>query len=178
MFYWVHFKCVFKVFYARSSTRRLNLKKVVLLLQILNHEICNFETIFASTSLARSWCNIFWEKLNVRENCWIWSFGTLLLIWKPGHSKSGLNCPDLKWWTQNGGSFGRFSNGWATRFQIPFKIQTVCKPTSFWPSKTWTSPNFRSPLISIQNERHRQNNFQALTRANHWAMTTWWDEQV
>ena len=26
-------------------------------------------------------------------------------------------------------------NGWVNRFQIPFKIRTICNPTSFWPLK-------------------------------------------
>ena len=37
-----------------------------------------------------------------------------------------------------------FSNGWAYKFQIPFEILSICKPTSFWPIKIQTSPNFRS----------------------------------
>ena len=32
---------------------------------------------------------------------------------------------------QYGSHFGQFSNGWGSRFTIPFEIQTICKPTYF-----------------------------------------------
>ena len=38
------------------------------------------------------------------------------------------------------------SNGWASRFQILFKIWTICNPTSFWPFEDQISPDFRSSL--------------------------------
>ena len=40
----------------------------------------------------------------------------------------------------------RISNGWTSWFQIPFEIRTICNPTSSWPCKIQTSPEFRSPL--------------------------------
>ena len=44
---------------------------------------------------------------------------------------------------QNG---GQISNGWASGFQIPLKIWSINNPTSFWPFKIHTIPDFRSPL--------------------------------
>ena len=38
------------------------------------------------------------------------------------------------------------SNGWASGFQIPFEIDTICNPTYFGPFKFYTVPDFRSPL--------------------------------
>ena len=38
--------------------------------------------------------------------------------------------------------FVQISNGWASGFQIPSKIRTICNPTSFWPFDIQTSPNF------------------------------------
>ena len=42
--------------------------------------------------------------------------------------------------------FVRISNGWASGFQIPFKIQTICNPTCFGPFEIQTRSDFRSPL--------------------------------
>ena len=42
--------------------------------------------------------------------------------------------------------FFRISNGWASRFQITLKIQTISNPTSFWYFKIQTDPYFRSPV--------------------------------
>ena len=67
-------------------------------------------------------------------------------IWKPVHLKSGHFCPNFKWFLTKSQPFVQISNGWASGFQIPFEIQTICKPTSFWPSEIQTSPDFRSPL--------------------------------
>ena len=41
-------------------------------------------------------------------------------------------------------------NGWASGFQNPFKIQTICNPTS----KIQTSLDFRSPLQSFYMTLH------------------------
>ena len=60
---------------------------------------------------------------------------------KPDHPNSyGLwqNCVHLS----------RFLNGWASRFQIPLKIWTICKPTFFRPFKIQTNSDFRSPLYT------------------------------
>ena len=38
------------------------------------------------------------------------------------------------------------SNGWASGFQIPFEIQTICNPTCFGPFEIQTRSDFRSPL--------------------------------
>ena len=42
------------------------------------------------------------------------------------------------------------SNHWASGFQIPFEIRTICNLTSFWPFKIQTTPDFRSPLYSSE----------------------------
>ena len=55
----------------------------------------------------------------------------------------------------------KISNGWAPGLQIPFKIRTICNPTSFWPFKIQTSPDFRFPLYyarqvkSLQREKSK-----------------------
>ena len=74
-------------------------------------------------------------------------------IWKPDHSKTGCFCPDFKWFLTKWRPFIQISNGWASGFQIPFKIQTICNPTSFWPFKIQTSLDFRSPLY-MKNMGH------------------------
>ena len=51
-------------------------------------------------------------------------------------------CSDFKWFLTK----WRLSKDGASRFQIPFKIRTICNPTSFWPFKIQTNPDFRSPL--------------------------------
>ena len=56
-------------------------------------------------------------------------------IRKPDHSKSGCFCPDFKWFLTKWRPFVRISNGWASGFQMPFKIRTICNLTSFWPFK-------------------------------------------
>ena len=84
----------------------------------------------------------------------------------PKHLKYGLfegwisNGSVLKWWGFSYGysdfpGFQMFfdqmaaicliSNGWASGFQIPFKIQTICNPTSFRPFEIQISPDLRSP---------------------------------
>ena len=63
-----------------------------------------------------------------------------------GHSKSGRFCPYFKWVLTKWGPFLQISNGWASGFQIPFKIRTIWNTNSFQPFKIKTSPEFRSPL--------------------------------
>ena len=67
-------------------------------------------------------------------------------IWKPDHSKSGRFCPDFKWLLTKRWPFVWISNGWASGFQIPFKIQNISNPTCFGPFKIQTRLDFRSPL--------------------------------
>ena len=62
------------------------------------------------------------------------------------HSKSGRFCPDFKWFLTKWRPFVRISNGWASGFQIPFEIQTICNPTCFGPFEIQTRSDFRSPL--------------------------------
>ena len=69
-------------------------------------------------------------------------------IQKMDHSKSGHFCPDFKCFLRKWQPFVRISNGRAAGFQIPLKILTICKPTSFQPFEIQTSPDFRSPLVS------------------------------
>ena len=45
-------------------------------------------------------------------------------IKNPDHSKSGHFCLDFNWLLTKKRPFARISNGWASRFQIPFKILT------------------------------------------------------
>ena len=47
-------------------------------------------------------------------------------FWKPDHSKSRHFCLDLKWFLTKWWPFVLISNGWTSRFQIPFKILTIC----------------------------------------------------
>ena len=42
------------------------------------------------------------------------------------------------------------------RFQIPFEIQTICSPTSFWTFKIQTSLDFRSTLIWTHDQFSNQ----------------------
>ena len=46
-------------------------------------------------------------------------------------------------------AFVRISNGWASGFQIPFEIQTICNPTCFGPFEIQTRSDFRSPLYTV-----------------------------
>ena len=62
-------------------------------------------------------------------------------IWKPDHSKSGHFCPNYKWFATRWQPFVPISNGWASRFQISFEIQTY--------------PNFRSPMFTWRIELDR-----------------------
>ena len=57
---------------------------------------------------------------------------------------SGFQMVLTKWQT-----FVQISNGWAGRFQIQFKIQTVCYPTSFPPIEIQTSPDFISHCTTM-----------------------------
>ena len=61
--------------------------------------------------------------------------------------------PDFKWQIKECGYFGQFSNGWASGFQIQFKIQTICKPISIRHFKIWTHPNFKSPLYLTNSSK-------------------------
>ena len=68
------------------------------------------------------------------------------------HSKAKPSvsfCPDFKWFLTKWQLFVWISNGWASRFQVPFEIQTICNPTSFGPFKIQTRSDFRSPLCGI-----------------------------
>ena len=67
------------------------------------------------------------------------------------HSKSGRFCPDFKWFLTKWRPFVRISNGWASGFQIPFEIQTICNPTCFGPFEIQTRSDFRSPLYTAQS---------------------------
>ena len=68
-------------------------------------------------------------------------------IRKPGHLKSGCFCPYFNWFLASWWPFVRISHGWASVFQIPFKI--LCNPTSFLPFEIQTSQDFRSPLYCM-----------------------------
>ena len=52
---------------------------------------------------------------------------------KLNHPKSGHFCPGFKQFLTKLWPFVRISNGWASGFQTPFEIRTICKPTSFQP---------------------------------------------
>ena len=67
-------------------------------------------------------------------------------ITKPDHLNSGRFCLDFKWFLTKLRPFVRISNGWASGFQMPFKIQNICNPTSFGPFKIQTRSDSRSPL--------------------------------
>ena len=71
-------------------------------------------------------------------NGWALAMSLVPNIWKLDRWKSGCFCLDFKWFWTKWQPFVRISNGWASRFQIPFKIQTICNPTSFWPFKIQT----------------------------------------
>ena len=71
---------------------------------------------------------------------------SLASVWKPCHWKSRLFCPNFKWFLTKWQPFVWISNGWASRFQIPFKIPTICNQTAFRPIKIQASSDFRSPL--------------------------------
>ena len=62
----------------------------------------------------------------------------------PNHLKTGHFSPDFKLFLTRWMPFVTITNGLAFRFQIPFKIQTICKPTSFWPFEIQTCVDFRS----------------------------------
>ena len=47
-------------------------------------------------------------------------------IWKMDHSKSERFCLDFKWFLTNWWPFVQILSGWASRFKIPFQIQTIC----------------------------------------------------
>ena len=72
-------------------------------------------------------------------------------IQKLDHLKSRHSCPDFKWFLTKWPSLVWISNVWASRFQMAFKIQSICNSTSFWPFVIQTSPDFRSPLYIWKN---------------------------
>ena len=57
-------------------------------------------------------------------------------IWKLDHSKSGSFCPDFKWCLTRWRPFVRISNGWASRFQIPFEAGPFATQPLFDHSKS------------------------------------------
>ena len=65
---------------------------------------------------------------------------------KPDYLKSLHFCQDFKWFLTKWHPFVWISNGWASGFQIPFKIQSICNPAFFWPFEIKTYPYLRSPL--------------------------------
>ena len=76
--------------------------------------------------------------------------------YSPNHSKTGpfkirTILSGFKMFLRKWHLFVWISNGWVSGFQIPFKIWTICNPTSFWPFKIQTSPDFRSPLYNNLN---------------------------
>ena len=48
--------------------------------------------------------------------------------------------------------FVRISHDWASRFQIPFKIRTICSPTAFRLFEIQTVP-ISDPQVSGQHEQ-------------------------
>ena len=84
-------------------------------------------------------------------------------IWKPDHSKSGM-FPRYYMLFSRMAAISHISNGLASRFQILFEIQTICKPISFWPLKIWTCPDFRSPLCMVY-ENIMPSNFTCKTKS-------------
>ena len=86
------------------------------------------------------------------SNCWalVMAIAIVPTIPKPDHQKSRHFCPNFKKFLTKWHPFNWIYNGLASVFQIPFEIQTICNPTSFWPFKIQTdSPDFRSPLYPI-----------------------------
>ena len=79
-------------------------------------------------------------------------------IQKQDHSKSRHFSLDFKWFLTKWWWFVWISNGWASRFQ------TICKPTSFWPFKIKTCPDFRF-LLYLYISKTKTN----LTQANRWS---------
>ena len=53
----------------------------------------------------------------------------------PNYLKTRHFCLDFKWFFTKWWPFVLILNGWASGFQIPFKIWTICKPTSFLASR-------------------------------------------
>ena len=80
------------------------------------------------------------------------SIAIVQTIQKPDHSKSRRFCPDFKWFLTKWRQFVRISNGWALGFQMPFKIQTICNPTSFGPFEIQTRSDYRSLLYSMMSK--------------------------
>ena len=79
-----------------------------------------------------------------------WVVTLVPTISKP--DKSNYNfCPDFKWLYRKWQPFVQISEGQASRFQIPFKIWTICKQSLFWPFEIQTCPNFRSPLQLLKS---------------------------
>ena len=62
---------------------------------------------------------------------------------------------------------GGHSNGWASGFQIAFKIQNICNRTSFQPFEIQTSQDLRSPLYSYVNFEHDLENISKMQIASY-----------
>ena len=56
---------------------------------------------------------------------------------------------DFKWFSTKWRPFVRISISWASRFQSPMEIQTICNPSSFWPFEIQTSPDLRSHCTKL-----------------------------
>ena len=82
------------------------------------------------------------------SNGWALAIAIALVptIQKLKHLNSGHFGLNFKWFLTKWRPFIRISNIWASRFQIPFEIQTIYSPTSFCRFEIQTSPDFRSPL--------------------------------
>ena len=97
-------------------------------------------------------CCTYSGDLNVIQTFWRSDFKWLGFRYgysnSPNHSKTGHFCPNFKWFLTKWQPFVRISDGWASGFQIAFKIQTICNPTCFGPFKIQTRSDFRSPLFT------------------------------
>ena len=58
--------------------------------------------------------------------------GRVATILKPDKLKSGLKSTDFNWQIQDGSHFDQYSNGWASRFQIPFKTRLILSNNFFY----------------------------------------------
>ena len=67
------------------------------------------------------------------SNGWVLAMAIAPTIRKPDHLKSRHFCKDFKWFLTKWPLFVRILKGWVSGFQILFKIQTICNPTSFGP---------------------------------------------
>ena len=72
--------------------------------------------------------------------------GLWLKLWSQVF-KIGQFCRDFQWFLKKWQLFVSILNGLDSGFQIPFKIKTIFRPTSFWTFKIQTSLDFRSPFF-------------------------------